>query len=473
MALDRILEVKRREVLERRARYESTGGLPTVEKSERSLTSALARPGLRWLLEVKTASPSLGSIRPTLDLDEVARVYGTFADGISVLTDASFFGGSHDRLRAVRSRVRQPVLCKDFVLDPWQVHEARAFGADAVLLMLSVLDDTTWRACASEAAAHGVDVLTEVHDDEELERALSLGAPLLGINNRNLKTLEIDLATTERLAARVPRDRVLISESGIRTRSDVARLAPWVDGFLVGSQLMGAADLLSATADLTAVPWKVCGLTRVEDARAARALGARWGGLILAPESPRALRLEAAQALRQAVDLDWVLVFVNAPLDEVAVCVDRLRPAAVQLHGEETRDYVDALRARVPEGVEIWKAVRVRDEVPALAATGADRMVCDTWVDGQRGGTGRTFSWALLSSCTTLDRVILSGGLRQENAAEAARLGVAALDVNSGVERAPGVKDIARMQAWVEALRPAGRGDTRGAVTPEGSRGNT
>src|SRR6185503_5015499 len=162
---------------------------------------------------------------------------------ISVITEPDFFHGSIDHLRMVRKRTLGPVLCKDFVVEPYQVVEARVAGADAVLLMMSVLDDDGYRECAAAAGQLGMDVLTEVHDEPELERALLLDARIIGINNRDLRTLEVDLATTERLAPGIPHGRLVVSESGIRNRLDVDRLSRSVRAFLVGSEIMRAANV--------------------------------------------------------------------------------------------------------------------------------------------------------------------------------------------------------------------------------------
>jgi indole-3-glycerol phosphate synthase / phosphoribosylanthranilate isomerase len=220
----------------------------------RDLAAALAAPGPRFILECKAVSPSEGPLRLGLDPVEVARAYSGVADAISVVTDGPFFGGDLSMLAAVRLHCAVPVLCKDFVVSPYQVVEARALGADAILLMLSVLGDDEAYGCLSLAASLGMDCLVEVHDEAELARAVALPAPIIGINNRDLRSLRVDLAVTERLAPRVPGDRLLVSESGIRARADVARLEPLVDAFLVGSALMRRADLAAAARELVCPP---------------------------------------------------------------------------------------------------------------------------------------------------------------------------------------------------------------------------
>jgi len=175
--------------------------------TERSLRAALARPGARFIMEVKRVSPSQGALRGDVDPAAIARAYRGPADAISVLTDAPYFGGSLEDLRIVRAEFDGPLLAKDFVVDPRQVPEARIAGADAVLVILSALDDAAAAAVMGEARQLGMDVLVEAHDEAEVRRAVALGAAIVGINNRDLKTLSIDLDTTARLAGFVPAAR--------------------------------------------------------------------------------------------------------------------------------------------------------------------------------------------------------------------------------------------------------------------------
>lgn len=419
----------------------------------RGLRAAIARPGLRFILEVKQRSPSAGVLRADFDPVQVAHAYQPVADAISVLTDQPFFHGSFDHLRRVREAVRQPILCKDFIVDPFQVLEARVAGADAILLMLSVLDDAGFRECAALAARLDLDVLAEVHDEEELERALRLDAPAIGINNRNLRTMAVDLDTTRRLAPLVPADRVLVSESGYRSREDVDRVAPQVRAFLVGSALVGAPHVGRAARSLAHGAVKVCGLTREEDARAAYDGGATYGGLVFAPESPRRVTQERAAALVGAAPLAWCGVFVNQEAGAVAEIATALGLHAVQLHGDEDRRYLARLRRVLPESCEIWKAVAVRDAIPTPEAFGADRLLLDGYHPEQRGGTGRRFDWRLLAGVTDRSRFVLAGGLDAGNIRQAHNQGCGLLDVGSGVESSPGVKDVGRLQALFAALR--------------------
>ncbi|MFL6861381.1 MAG: bifunctional indole-3-glycerol-phosphate synthase TrpC/phosphoribosylanthranilate isomerase TrpF [Allosphingosinicella sp.] len=450
--LGEIVARKRRDVAARLAGQDLASLRAGASPTRRSLSAALAKPGARFVMEVKRASPSQGALRREADPAAIARAYRGAADAVSVLTDTPYFGGSLDDLAAVRAAFDGPVLAKDFVVDPRQVPEARRYGADAVLAILAILSDTEAQAVMAEAEALGMDVLVEAHDEAEVRRAVALGAPLVGINNRDLRTLEIDLATTGRLARLVPSDRILVAESGIAGRADVERLAPHADAFLVGSALMRAPDPALAARALAFGRVKVCGLTTPADAEAAAASGASYAGLVMVPDTPRAVTVGRAERIAAAVALPLVGVFRNEAPREVAEAALRLGLAAVQLHGEEDGAYIAALRSLLPEAVEIWAAGAVADSVPP-PRPGADRILFDTMVGGRSGGTGATFDWARLAGRAELSEAILAGGLNPGNAAAAARVGAYALDVGSGVEAMPGRKDEAKLAAFFEALR--------------------
>lgn len=419
--------------------------------TRRSLGAAVAAPGGRFILEIKKSSPSGGAIRPDADPAILARHYGGVADALSVLCDGPFFGGSLVDLAAARAEFDGPILAKDFFIDLRQVAEARLAGADAILVMLSLLDDAAARAMIDEARRFGMDSLVEVHDEAEMGRALALGAPIIGINNRDLRNLSVDLATTERLAPMAP-GRILVCESGIGSRADVDRLSPRVDGFLVGSALMRAQSPAQAARELVFGRTKLCGLRCGDDLAAGRP--AAFAGFVFAAGSPRLVTAdEAAPLAGLARDQGQfpVGVFRGASPDEIAGTALALNLHAVQIHG-----YVDPkLRQRLPEGCEIWSALSVG--IDTLSAPGSDRLLFDNGA----GGTGRSFDWNAIRNHPSLTRSLVAGGIGPANAVAARALGAYALDVGSSVDELPGRKSPAKIDALFDALRPAARREVR------------
>ncbi len=421
----------------------------TLTPSDRDFVGGL-RGKTAFILECKKASPSKGLIRNDFSPSAIAKVYGKYASAISVLTDEKYFQGDFAFLPQVRKEVSVPVLCKDFIIDPYQIYLARHHQADAVLLMLSVLNDEQYRELAAVAKSLNMGILTEAISEEEINRAIALGAEVIGINNRDLRDLKIDLNRTRELAPLVPKDRVVICESGIYHHAQVKELAHYANGFLVGSSLMEETDLDMACRKLILGQNKVCGLTRAEDAKAAYAAGAVFGGLIFVEGSPRHVSVAQARAITEAAPLNFVGVFRNESKEMIQSLVETLQLSAVQLHGDETESYIKKLRSLIP-GCQIWKAVAVTDVLPDLNFT-ADRLLLDSKVGNQSGGTGHVFDWSLLADLPK-EKLMLAGGINPENIPEAIKVGCLGVDLNSGVESAPGIKDANKIQRAFTALR--------------------
>jgi indole-3-glycerol phosphate synthase len=260
-ALDRICDEKRRHIAERKTHQPMSQLVVSASRASpprgfaRALFAASAK-GYGLIAEIKRASPSKGLIRNDFDPATLARAYQAGgAACLSILTDRPYFQGADEHLLAARAAVQLPCLRKDFMLDPYQIVEARALGADCVLLIMAALDDSMARELENVADGHGMDVLIEVHDEQELARALRLRSRLIGINNRNLKTLKTDTSTTKRLAGKLPDDRLPVCESGLNSAEDLADMAnAGARCFLIGEALMRQADVAKAVAAMLANP---------------------------------------------------------------------------------------------------------------------------------------------------------------------------------------------------------------------------
>ncbi|HET9506368.1 MAG TPA: hypothetical protein VFO81_00375 [Gaiellaceae bacterium] len=381
---------------------------------------ALAGPGLGAVAEIKRRSPSLGDIRPDADAARLASAYERAgAAAVSVLVDERF-GGTWDDLRAARAAARLPLLAKGFFSTEEHLRTAREAGADAVLLLLRDLDDGTAARLLRSAGDLGLEALVEAHDGDELDRAAALRAPVIGINARDLTTFAIDRAAQLDLVARscsLPHAPVVVAESGVRTRAQgaAAELAG-ADAILVGSALMQAPDPAAKLRELLSRPLvKVCGLTREEDVAAAADAGADLAGFILARESPR----RAAGVL---------------PVPEGMLAV------AVWVHDRhETDADLDQLYGRSGEH-------RSRDAVLLRGSREVGLVVDLPWQDED--------PLHLARAAAVEGRVMLAGGLSAENVQEA--IGAVrpwAVDASSRLEVEPGVKDHAKVRAYVEAAR--------------------
>lgn len=379
---------------------------------------ALRGSGLAAIAEIKRRSPSAGDLRPDADPAVLAPAYARAgAAAISVLVDERFAGTWAD-LRAARSATDAPLLAKGFFATPDDLRTAKEAGADAVLLLLRDLDDAQVAGLLAQAEGLGLDTLVEAHTVAELDRGIALGAPVLGVNARDLATFEIDRGAQLELLARIPDDRVVVAESGIHSRAQgaAAELAG-ADAILVGSALMRAPDPAAKLRELISRPLvKVCGLTREEDVAAAADAGADLLGFVLAPESPRA----AERVL-------------PVPADRLAVAV------WVGEAGESDAE-LDQVHTVEPGKVRGREATLYRLGKPVA------RVLDLPWGEDDPG------HWEQAASAD--GRIVLAGGLGPENVAEAvAAVRPWAVDASSSLEISPGVKDQGRVRAYVEAAR--------------------
>ena len=380
--------------------------------------SSLARDGLSGIAEIKRRSPSMGDLRPDADPARLAAGYERAgAAAVSVLVDERF-GGSWDDLRAARAASDVPLLAKGFFSTEQHLRTACEGGADAALLILRDLDDATAAALLTGAAALGLETLVEAHNGAELERAVALGAPVIGINARDLASFEIDRRAQLELVARTPRDRIVVAESGVWSRAQgaAAELAG-ADAILVGSALMRAPDPAAKLAELLSRPLvKVCGLTRAEDVEVAVEAGADLAGFVLEPASPR----RASEVLPVPETVLSVAVWVGEAGD--------------------SRADLDQVHVREPGAVRGREADLLRDGAPVA------RVLDLPW----RGEDPRHWERAARAG----GRVVLAGGLGPDNvraAIEAVRPW--AVDASSSLELEPGVKDHEKVRAYVAAAR--------------------
>jgi indole-3-glycerol phosphate synthase/phosphoribosylanthranilate isomerase len=377
---------------------------------------ALAADGLGAIAEVKRRSPSAGDLRPDADPARLAAEFERAgAAAVSILVDARF-GGSLDDLRAARAAAEVPLLAKGFFSTRHELTELRACGADAVLLLLRDLDDTQAAGLLAAAEELGLDALVEAHDADELDRAVQLGADPIGVNARDLATFRIDRGGQLELVTRAPRDRVVVAESGIASRSQAAAAElAGADAVLVGSALMQAPEPAAKLRDLLSRPLvKVCGLTRAEDVAVAADAGADLAGFVLA-ESPR-------RAERVLPVPDTML--------SVAVVVGEA--------GEHPADLVQLYPSE--------NGHRGRDAVLLREGTEVARVVDRAWQEEDPDHLERARA--------ARGRLMLAGGLSPENVGAAiAAVRPWAVDASSALESEPGIKDHGRVQAFVEAAR--------------------
>jgi indole-3-glycerol phosphate synthase/phosphoribosylanthranilate isomerase len=444
------------------------------------------------IAEFKRRSPSAGTIRNDLSAPDISTRYERGgACAISVLTDEEYFGGSILDLAAIRASTALPLLRKDFIIDEIQIHESAAAGADAVLLIVAALDDAALarlRATAEDELS--LDALVEVHTSEELHRALRAGARIIGVNNRDLRTFRTSLETSEHLIAEAPRDQIMISESGLQDPKSLCQLrALGFRGFLIGEALMRAPDPEAALRDfigsarpqrapigvsadritprqdaaaacrMRALPIqiKICGVTNANDANACVELGADMIGFNFYPASPRYIEPTIVRRIVDTLPAETsaVGVFVDADPGEIRKVAQIAGVRCVQLHGGATPESCRELcrEFRVIRAL----STDARFQPEQTAAFSHCDVLIDSYHPDLRGGTGRTCNWSAARAAMRYMRfLILSGGLNAQNVNSAiAAVRPHAVDVCSGIESAPGVKDHRALEEFISAVRAA------------------
>jgi indole-3-glycerol phosphate synthase / phosphoribosylanthranilate isomerase len=476
--LDRIAAATRQRVADQEARLplelllSLAAQAPAVRAFAPALRPATLGPA-RLIGEVKRASPSRGLLVDTFDPVAQALAYEAGgAAAISVLTEPDFFLGSLDYLTAVRAAVGIPVLCKDFILDPYQVYQARASGADAILLISGLLDEPQLATLYQLAKRLGMDALIETHNATELAGALRLEVPVIGINSRDLKTFAVDTGLLRRYRHLVPRSSLLVAESSISDRLQAAQARSFgADAILVGEALMRAADPTDTARWLSTAPGgaaaylfdrtkspfvKLCGLTLPEHGSLAAKIGADALGLILAPSRRQISPDQAQKIVQSAGNTLAVGVFVNESPGTIAAIAARIGLGAIQLSGDESADR--CLEISALTGLPIIKALRPTHEskpevLDDYAMSGAALLLDTPSTDGRYGGTGMTGDWSQRRKMAQRWPIIVSGGLTPDNVTAAlATVEPAGVDVSSGIET-NGTKDAGKMRTFVDVAR--------------------
>ncbi len=469
MFLDRIVTQTRTDLEQRKQEQplETVMTLAHAQSRPRDLFAALkAGNGVRLIAEVKRASPSKGMLAPHIHPVELARTYEKHgAAAISVLTEPHFFLGSPEYLTAIKQAVHVPVLRKDFIIDEYQVYEARAWGADAILLICAILDDAQLHHLLTVAHQQGMHCLVEVHNAVEAQRAVTAGAMIIGVNSRDLVTFSMNPSLIRELRQLIPADRVIVAESGIHTEADARRLARYdIQAMLVGESLVVSDDvpaqmqsLLRGANESTQI--KICGLRTPETLQVAMDAGADMLGFIFYKPSHRYISPEQVPALLTAVESgrdksvptpDRVGVFVNEDADFINDVVEQAGLHFVQLHGDESPEFCQRIHRPVIKAISL-RNEDDRDKINEYKQV-AWRILLDT-PTAQWGGTGVTHDWELARNIAQEIPILLAGGLTPENVAEAIQqVSPWGLDVSSGVETSK-QKDTAKIRAFIENVR--------------------
>ena len=434
--------------------------------------AALRQQDFNFICEVKKASPSKGIIAehfPYLDIAKEYEVAGAAA--ISVLTEPDFFKGDKKYLQEIASTVKIPVLRKDFIIDEYQIYQAKVWGASAVLLICACLDVPTLTKFRELADSLGLSALVEAHDEKEVQMAIDCGARIIGVNNRNLKDFTVDVQNSVRLRNLVQDDVIFVSESGLETPGDIQVLRDNNIGVaLMGETFMRSPNKVEKLAYLYGPTYytpkvKMCGISKVETIPAVVEAKPDYMGLVFAP-SKRQVTVEQAKILveelhKQCINhydtkvVKTVGVFVNETLENLVRIADTANLDAVQLHGDEDETFIQSLKERT--NVEVWKAIQIRSaaDVEKWIDSSADMLLFDAYHKDERGGTGEVFDW---SSLDAFERpFMLAGGIDSTNVARVIRtVRPYGIDISSGIET-NGVKDDEKITAFTKIVKSIGR----------------
>ena len=434
--------------------------------------AALRQQDFNFICEVKKASPSKGIIAEHFPYLHIAKEYEMAgAAAISVLTEPDFFKGDKKYLQEIASTVKIPVLRKDFIIDEYQIYQAKVWGASAILLICACLDVPTLTKFRELADSLGLSSLVEAHDENEVQMAIDCGARIIGVNNRNLKDFTVDVQNSVRLRNLVQDDVIFVSESGLETPEDIQVLRDNNIGVaLMGETFMRSRNKVEKLAYLYGPTYytpkvKMCGISKVETIPAVVEAKPDYMGLVFAP-SKRQVTVEQAEILveelhKQCINhydtkvVKTVGVFVNETLDNLVRIADTANLDAVQLHGDEDEAFIQSLKERT--NVEVWKAIQIRSaaDVEKWIDSSADMLLFDAYHKDERGGTGEVFDW---SSLDTFERpFMLAGGIDSTNVARAIRtVRPYGIDISSGIET-NGMKDDKKITAFTKIVKSIGR----------------
>ena len=443
--------------------------------------AALRQQDFNFICEVKKASPSKGIIAEHFPYLEIAKEYEVAgAAAISVLTEPDFFKGDKKYLQEIASTVKIPVLRKDFIIDEYQIYQAKVWGASAILLICACLDVPTLTKFRELADSLGLSSLVEAHDEHEVQMAIDCGARIIGVNNRNLKDFTVDVQNSVRLRNLVQDDVIFVSESGLETPEDIQVLRDNNIGVaLMGETFMRSPNKVEKLAYLYGPTYytlkvKMCGISKVETIPAVVEAKPDYMGLVFAP-SKRQVTVDQAKTLVEELHKQYanrynrdaeqysnqtlihqefiktVGIFVNETLDNLVTIATEVNLDAVQLHGDEDEAFIQSLKERT--NVEVWKAVQIRSAADAEAwiDSSADMLLFDAYHKDERGGTGEVFDW---SSLDEFERpFMLAGGIDSTNVARAIRtVRPYGIDISSGIET-EGVKDNEKIKAFTNIVR--------------------